>query len=195
MVIAHHIILTGYGHWLPNDPRGSLSKSVSAGKLYPLGRIHHGRQARQPTRDELRAFRGRAQSCLEYEVLWFDGPRRDLIARAFGEVIESRGYTCFACAIMPNHAHLIIRRHRDKAETMIGELMKPSARALCETQGLPVSHPIWSGDRYKKFLDSAEAVESCVKYVEANPGKSGLPPQRHGFVRPYRGEWSGRRRS
>ncbi|MCE5325581.1 MAG: hypothetical protein ABFD92_17650 [Planctomycetaceae bacterium] len=28
MIIAHHIILTGYGHWLPNDPRGSLSRSV-----------------------------------------------------------------------------------------------------------------------------------------------------------------------
>ncbi|OQB82433.1 MAG: hypothetical protein BWX88_03985 [Planctomycetes bacterium ADurb.Bin126] len=25
MVIGHHLMFTGYGHWLPNDPRGSLS--------------------------------------------------------------------------------------------------------------------------------------------------------------------------
>lgn len=40
MVLAHHLILTGYGHWLPNDPRGSFSETIAAGKLIPAGDIH-----------------------------------------------------------------------------------------------------------------------------------------------------------
>lgn len=27
-IIAHHLILHGYGHWFPNDPRGSGSDEV-----------------------------------------------------------------------------------------------------------------------------------------------------------------------
>lgn len=27
-IIAHHLILHGYGHWLPNDPRGSGSREI-----------------------------------------------------------------------------------------------------------------------------------------------------------------------
>jgi hypothetical protein len=27
-VLAHHRILHGYGHWLSNDPRGSMSEEI-----------------------------------------------------------------------------------------------------------------------------------------------------------------------
>jgi len=30
MVIGFHVILTAYGFWLPNDPRGSWSEFVGA---------------------------------------------------------------------------------------------------------------------------------------------------------------------
>lgn len=36
-VIAYHLILTAYGFWLPNDPRGSGSETVRAGQLTPFG--------------------------------------------------------------------------------------------------------------------------------------------------------------
>ena len=76
MVIAYHIILTGYGHWLPNDPRGSMSKEIAAGKLFALGSIHYGRKAIQPSREDLRAFRSQARPLLEHDVLWFDAAKR-----------------------------------------------------------------------------------------------------------------------
>jgi hypothetical protein len=59
MILAHHIILTGYGHWLPNDPRGSLSKELRAEQLGDLGEIHYGRKPVQPPKPEkqLRTWR------------------------------------------------------------------------------------------------------------------------------------------
>lgn len=27
-IIAHHLVLTGYGQWLSNDPRGSMSEKT-----------------------------------------------------------------------------------------------------------------------------------------------------------------------
>ena len=56
MIIASHIILTGYGHWLPNDPRGSLSRELREVKFEAMGDVHTGRRKFQPTREQLRAF-------------------------------------------------------------------------------------------------------------------------------------------
>ena len=54
--LAAHLILTGYGHWLPNDPRGRGLTSIRKDELEELGPIHHGRKKVPPPRDELRNF-------------------------------------------------------------------------------------------------------------------------------------------
>jgi len=194
MVIAHHLIFTGYGHWLPNDLRGSLSRELRVGKLARFGPIHFGRKENQPQRRELISFLKAAQAELKHPILWFNEQQRKRIAAAFGAVIEHEGYTCFACSVMSNHAHLIIRRHRDKAEKMIEKLGIASADAVRMSAQVPSDHPIWSRDEYKKFVDSPEYLERAIAYVRGNPEKSGLPAQEYAFVKPYRGEWSGRRR-
>ncbi len=195
MVIAYHLILTGYGHWLPNDPRGSMSEEVAAGKLFPLGAPHYGRKRVQPQRDELRAFQRKARALLEHDPIWFDPAKRQAIAEAFGEVVRARRYTCYACAILSNHAHLVIRKHRDKAETMMRELEIASTTRLCRFADVPNDHPVWSGRPYKRFLDTPKAAARTIRYVEDNPGKSRLPRQTYDFVRPYRGEWRGKRKT
>lgn len=48
----------------------------------------------------------------------FDDDEIALIGSVIGEAISEQGNTCYACAIMPDHVHLLIRRHRDKAEDM-----------------------------------------------------------------------------
>jgi len=130
---------------------------------------------------------------LKHDVLWFEIAERQAIAVGFADVIESRGYTCLACAILSNHAHLVIRRHRERSEDMMKALIEASAASVRNLAGRFQNHPVWSQDKYKRFLDSAEEVCGVIKYVEDNPGKSGLPKQGYSFVKAYRGEWSDRR--
>lgn len=68
-VLAHHLIWTLYGHWLPNDPRGSGSSSFIDEKLAPLGEIHQGRkpESEQPSRRELRTFQRHAEPLLTHQ--------------------------------------------------------------------------------------------------------------------------------
>jgi hypothetical protein len=35
MVVAYHLIWTAYGHWLPNDLRGSMSHELRCAKFAP----------------------------------------------------------------------------------------------------------------------------------------------------------------
>ena len=193
MVIGHHLILTGYGHWLPNDPRGSMSSELRAGKLLPFGPMHYGRKRQQPTREELKSFCRQAEPQLDYPLLWFDDRMIRIIAESFRRVIENERYTCWACAILSDHAHLAVRRHRDRQETMIDTLKEESADPLRQLPNIANTHPIWSSRRWHKFLHTSEAVTAVIRYVEKNPIVDTGRVQQYDFVTPYRGEWSGRR--
>ena len=56
IVIAYHLIWTGYGWWLPNDPRGSGSEIVRNDILKDLGELHFGRKKLQPPRAVVKGF-------------------------------------------------------------------------------------------------------------------------------------------
>jgi len=184
-VIAHHLILTAYGHWLPNDPRGSGSEFVRKGSLSRLGAIHQGRKRHQPPRSELKAFYSDAESLLEYETIWFDAAKRQAVAEAFARVVEDERYTCWGCAILQNHAHLCIRRHRDSGKEMWSRLANAAADGLRFFAGISNDHRIWSERPYTVFLYTPEDINRTIRYIESNCRKHNLPPQRLDFVTPY----------
>lgn len=188
-IIAHHLILTLYGHWGVNDPRGSGSAEFIDPKFSPLGPIHHGRKPEhlQPTREVLRAYHCEHEQLLNFPVLWLDEAKRQAMADAFAEVVRTRNYTCYACAILSNHAHFVIRIHRDDALTMLQHLAETSKRRLRLRFHNEISehHPIWSARPYKVFLYAPDDVRSRIGYVQRNPQKEGLPPQQFDFVKPY----------
>src|SRR5690348_580113 len=94
LVIAHHLIWTAYGWWLPNDPRGSGSRTVHSDIIAELGALHFGRKRVQPAGRVVREFYERAAHVLRHPLLTFDAAARDVIAAAFAEVVAAERYTC-----------------------------------------------------------------------------------------------------
>ena len=186
-VIGYHLIWTAYGHWLPNDPRGSGSKLVRSSQLAKLGELHYGRKRVQPAGKDIGAFYEQAKFTLNYPVLEFDANAIGTIATAFGETIREKPYTCYACAIMPDHVHLVIRKHRDSAEDMIASLQKSSCLALGAMGFGGDGHPIWTHGGWRVFLDDPDEIRRTIRYVEHNPVAEGLPRQYWDFVKEYDG--------
>jgi hypothetical protein len=175
----------GYGHWLGNDPRGSGSVDLRAEKLAELGPIHFGRKKQQPSRDELRKFYGEAEKLLDHPVIWFDQRMRGVIAEAYAGVAKQFGYTVWSCAVMQDHAHELLRIHRDKGDLMWERMALASRDALRADGLVPSDHPVWSNRPYVVFKTSVPAVRKCVKYIEDNPRKHGLPRQVYPWVTRY----------
>ena len=186
-VIAHHLVWTVYGTWLGNDPRGSGSQSVYMPALAGLGTVHHGRKRVQPPRSTVREFYAEATPRLQFPIVRFELHQFDTIAESFAETIKRHGYTCYACAIMPDHVHLVIRKHRDHGEAMIEHFQHESRLRFSSEFALPDGHPVWTKGGWDKFLDSPDAVRRRIRYVEGNPEKEGLPRQRWPFVVAYDG--------
>ena len=82
IVIAHHLIWTIYGYWLPNDIRGSSSNVIRKDLLAELGELHHERKKTQPIRSELLRFFDDARNLLNFPVREFTTVEMACVAKA-----------------------------------------------------------------------------------------------------------------
>jgi REP element-mobilizing transposase RayT len=187
LIIGYHLIWTAYGCWLPNDPRGSSSHELRVDRLAELGEVHEGRKRVQPVSAEIRAFYREADDLLAHERLPLSDEEIPLVGASFGRTIRPHRYTCYACAILPDHVHLLIRRHRDRAEQMIQHLQEESREALIAAGRRPVNHPVWGGPGWKVFQNSPEDMRRIVRYIRNNLVKHRRPEQHWDFVLEYDG--------
>ena len=178
MIIAHHAIFTTYGTWLPNDPRGSFSKAIYSPYLRQLGAIQYGRQDPQPESSTLRRYWRRAEGCLSRPPFFIDDKTRPRVAAGFGRAVARLGLHVVACAIMNDHAHVLTLRSKHTVEYVVGQLKGAATRALGRDR------TAWARSCWKVFVDDVVTLHAAILYVEDNPRKSGLPPQRWPFVTP-----------
>jgi REP element-mobilizing transposase RayT len=185
IVIAYHLIWTAYGWWLPNDPRGSGSKTIRNPMLAHLGTLHHGRKKTQPASGTVRTFYDHAIPLLRHELLTLNEKDRTTAAYGLATAINTHRYTCYAAAIMPDHVHLIIRRHKHSAEEIIENLQSSSRDQMTAAGRHSSDHPVWTRGGWKRFLDRPAQVSSVIQYVNQNPLELGLSAQQWSFVKPY----------
>ena len=195
MVLGHHLILSAYGFWLPNDPRGSWSDFVRGWELMRFGPASqvdtHQSLARQP---HDRALRKAARESLKYPPVHFNGLQARSIANGFALATAEAQYVLWACAIMPDHVHLVIARHERTIE-QIAPHLKARASMRLHKDGL---HPLsdhakpgesppspWAVKWWNCYLDSASDIGRAIAYVEENPPKAGLKAQRWKMVREF----------
>src|SRR5439155_23449710 len=137
---------------------GSTSKAIECDVLKELGELHHGRKNVQPPSREIRAFYQHAESLLKHELLTFNARAIQVIADAFAARICANCYTCYACSIMFDHAHLLIRKHKQLAECMIDQFQKYSGDAMRASNLRATDHPVWSTGGWKVFLDTPDDI-------------------------------------
>jgi REP element-mobilizing transposase RayT len=187
IVIAHHLVWTLYGWWLPNDPRGSTSRFVHSDVIFDLGNLHYGRKRVQPASRDIRAFYERAGARLKYQLLELEPTDVTVVADAFANVIATQNYTCYACAIMPDHVHVLIRKHKHDAEAIIENFQDASRLRVRNDQRRATDHPVWGGPGWRVFLDHPDEIRRTIGYIEQNPVKQRRPRQQWPFVVRYDG--------
>jgi REP element-mobilizing transposase RayT len=197
MVLAAHLVLSAYGFWLPNDPRGSWSDFVGAHGLYRFGRATQTTSLRSVASAPHDAVgRLAAKQALRYPPIRFDGLQARAIGRGFAECVRKGGIIVWACSILPDHAHLVIADHRLGIDRIANLLKGSATRRLIQERIHPLAAfstrsgrvpKAWARGHWKVFLDAPQAVRRAIAYVEANPTKQGRPTQRWSFVTPYEG--------
>ncbi len=195
MILGFHIIVTAYGFWLPNDPRGSYSDFIRCWELLRFGKatkVNTTRSvARAPHNYQLRM---EAKEALRYPPVVFTGIQALAIAAGFREVMEHWGLAIHACSIMPEHTHIVIGRTKRPILQVMNQFKGRASLALADRNLHPFqnerledgSRPSpWARNGWKVYLDSHEDMHRAIAYTEDNPLKEGLRRQRWPFVTPY----------
>ena len=198
-VLAYHLIITTYGFWLPNDPRGSWSDFVRAWELFKFGgpatRMVERRSVARDKHD--RRLRLEAKQHLVRKAVEFNGIQARAVVRGFGEYCRKSNCVIHACSVLPCHVHMVVKRHRYSIEK-VSQQMKGAATRELIREGL---HPFgevryrngvtptpWARRCWSVFLDCDEDIRRAMEYVERNPIKEGKKAQQWNFVSPLQ-QW------
>lgn len=202
MIHGYHVVMPMYGFWLPNDPRGSWSEFVRRWELVRFGKSTKAlerRELAELSSVEL-ASREAAKKSLMYPAVSLSELQALSIANGFANHCLKNNYTVWACAILPEHTHLVIARHTFKVEQMTNLLKGAATRRIIEDSRHPLQSyatpgqrppQMWASHLWKVYLDSETAIEQAIAYVRDNPMKEGKPAQNWSFVTPFAGIPSG----
>ena len=144
--------------------------------------------------------RERARASLLFPTVTFDGLQARAIGRGFSRQCRTSNYAVWACSILPQHTHLVIARHTYKVEQIANLLKGAATRQLLEENRHPLTRCVvgderpprmWAEHLWKVYLDSEQAIENAIAYVEQNPIEEGKPAQYWSFVTPFSGLDSG----
>ena len=187
MVIAYHCIFGTYGFWLPNDPRGSGSDYIGSWELFRYGPATkiRGRRSTASVSHDAEA-RQKAKEALKYGPVHLTGKQALQVAQGFVWAARESDYSIHACAILPDHVHVVIRRHQQNIRRIVGHL-KARATRLLRLRGPwhADERPVWGEHGWNVFLNGLDSVEYAIAYVNENPIKEGKPAQRWSFVTPF----------
>jgi REP element-mobilizing transposase RayT len=194
-VFGFHVIGTTYGFWLPNDQRGSGSDFVRADhltKFGPANPVESRRSvARQPFDPQIRKL---ARAALRYPHVELNGLQARSVGLGFRDEIERYGGVVYACAILPDHFHLVLGPHDYDIRRFVGRL-KGAATKRLRADGL---HPLadyplangslpspWARLPWVVYAWTEKDLCRSIWYVGDNPDRQRLPRQQWTFVTPY----------
>ena len=177
MIVGFHGIISAYGFWLPNDPRGSWSDFVAAWELFRYG----GKATKVDTTQSVahvqhdRAKRLAVKEHLKHPPVKWTGLQARAIARGFARAVEESGYKILAFAILPDHIHAVLGRTSRNISQVVAHLkaratqqlraegIHPFAAVADENGNLPQT---WARKYWKVFIDNDAHLRAAIRYVE-----------------------------
>lgn len=195
-VLAYHLILTNYGFWLPNDPRGSWSDFVRAFELYSVAGPATKTQTRQSVaaKPHDHAARRAAKSALARSPVVWIGPQAHAVAQGFADYATQNHRPVHALAVMPDHAHLVVGRNSLPIEKIADQFKSRATKFLNAANLHPFAdRPLkngkpptpWARHQWSVYLDTPAAIQRAIEYVNQNPIKAGHKPQHYKWITPY----------
>ena len=137
------------------------------------------------------ALRMAAKKSLAHPPVIFDGKQAAAIAYGFADVVLRTACVIYACAIMPDHVHLVVARHTYDIQQLANLLKGGATASLRKYKVDPFASVVgkkpspWAHKYWKVWLDSPEDIVRSIDYVNENPTKDGLKQQNWKFVTPY----------
>jgi REP element-mobilizing transposase RayT len=135
-----------------------------------------------------------AKQALKYPAVELSGIQARAVGRGFGAICPKVNLVIHACAILPDHVHVVVGAHRLDGDDIMACLKRAGTRGMNDEALHPLrdfarrsgKHPSpWAERGWKVKLYTPDQMRASIRYVEQNPIRAGFRPQRWSFVVPY----------
>jgi REP element-mobilizing transposase RayT len=131
-------------------------------------------------------LRRAAKRALQRPPVHLTGVQARSAAQGFKQAALEGGYRLFACAILPEHVHLVVRATARAPRRVIAHLKTRALQQLvADSLWTNPDLPVWSRGCWVVYLDEDADMRRAIAYVEKNPSKEGKTRQNWSFVTPY----------
>ena len=152
MILAYHSIFGMYGFWLPNDPRGSGSDYIASWELLRYGPATKTDSRRSVAHRPLPPnWQCEAKTALQWPPASVTGRQALSIGEGFATAAGEGPYRIYACAILPEHVHLVIGVSSRRIRAVVGHL-KSRAHTCFEAGAVVGRRPAAVGSAWLECL-------------------------------------------
>jgi REP element-mobilizing transposase RayT len=169
--LGYHIVISGYGLWLPGDERGHWSDAwdEQIGLVEP-----HTLHAGDPARKRM------AMERQTHPQLLLDPPMIAIVAETIGECRAKSDWRIAAASIEPSHTHLLLTYVDRPIDNTIKWLKDQSTKAI--HQRTNYYGPVWCKGRWCSFIFDPEVWRNTRRYIQRHNERRGVGPRPYSFL-------------
>jgi REP element-mobilizing transposase RayT len=171
--LGYHIVISGYGLWLPGDDRGHWSEAWDEQIGYfETHMLHPG----DPGRKEMAAQRQKRPP------VRLNAAMQRVAAATIGRCCEDSDWRIAAASIEATHTHLLLTYSSRDIDLTIKWLKDQATKAI--HQETPHGGPVWCKGRWRSFVYDADVWQNTQRYIERHNQRRGVGPRPHAFITP-----------
>ncbi len=170
--LGYHIVLSGYGLWLPGDQRGSWSEAwdEQIGYIEPH-QLHGG----DPVRQQM------ARERMAHAPVRFSHDMSYVMIDVINNCQRQSAWDVAAAAIEPTHLHLLMTYAALDIDRTIKWLKQQITKAI--HQRTDHHGPVWAKYSWRSFIYDQDHWEQVKRYINRHNDRAGRDSTTYPFVR------------
>ena len=169
--LGYHLVISGYGLWLPGDERGHWSEAWDEQiGYYEPHMLHEGDAVRLRMAEERRA----------HPPVKLTPAMTTIVARIIGECAAESDWKVKAASIEPTHCHFQVTyttRDIDHTVKWIKDRLTKAIHKETDHAG-----PVWCKGKWRTFIFDDKVWENVMRYIENPNIRRGVGPRPYAFL-------------
>jgi REP element-mobilizing transposase RayT len=169
--LGYHIVISGYGLWLPGDGRGHRSEAwdEELGFIEPH-KLHPG----DPVRKRM------AEERQKHSAVRLNGEMQQTVIDTMTRCQSESNWQIAAASIEPTHIHLLLTYSERNIDSTVKWLKDQARKAIHHD----TSHtgPVWCKGRWRSYIFEDEVWENTQLYIQRHDERRGEALRPYSFI-------------
>jgi len=169
--IGYHIVISGYGLWLPGDEWGSWSTTwdEQIGLIEPHT-LHPG----DPVRLRM------SQERMKHPPVRLSDAMISLVVATLAECVAQSDWSIVAAAVEATHGHLLLTYTERDIDTTVKWIKDRTTKTI--HRRTPHDGPVWCKGKWRSFIFDLDMWQHALEYIEQHNVRRGVGPRPYPFI-------------